>query len=433
MANDGGAMKRSLLEINPQTIEKFESKGLRLGDEVRIKPIWGKSKKFHLKYTEVYFCDDICQQNKKSLILPKLKNENFSVGLYLTRGQDSKDQEQERFLMRSLDQNPFWINGVWCFECFIERGDKIRIGQNLIEFHAREVKKELKPCHEQLEMNLIQSNLSILVEGETGVGKSFLAKQIHEKSQVRGKFVHVNLSSFAPDLIESELFGHKKGSFTGAIKDKVGALREAHGGTLFLDEIDSISLSLQTKLLLFLDSQSFRIVGDTKETHVKTRLIFASGRDLSHLVAKGVFRKDFFFRLATGAHLKLKPLRDRPESVKKFCEHFSIKEKVVLDSRLIEFYQSLPWPGNLRQLKGHLLKKKALSKNNKLFFDHNDDLLINQSSSLSAFSEKIHTLDEVKKAYAQKVFYQSDNNLKLSSEKLKISRKTLRRLLDLAA
>ena len=161
-----------------------------------------------------------------------------------------------------------------------------------------------------MEQNLINSDLKILISGETGTGKSHLARKVHEKSGRLGEFVAINLSSFNPQLIESELFGHKKGSFTGAIHDKTGAFSMAKNGTLFLDEIDSLPLDLQTKLLTFIDNKKFRRVGDTKEESINTRLIFASGRPLEQLVEQGSFRKDLFFRLKSGHSVEMASLRN---------------------------------------------------------------------------------------------------------------------------
>ena len=187
---------------------------------------------------------------------------------------------------------------------------------------------------------LIRSDLNILIQGETGTGKTRLARRIHDESGSSGDFVHINLSSFSPSLIESELFGYQKGSFTGAIKNKVGALASANFGTLFIDEIDSLPFALQTKLLLFLDDQKFSPVGSRQVLSANTRIIFASGRSLIDLVKRGSMREDFYFRIISGHEIRMRPLRDCPELIDRLINHFSIKNNVSLTIKLKEFYKA---------------------------------------------------------------------------------------------
>lgn len=430
-------MNRTLIALNELTKERFVQYGLRLGDRILIKPAWGHKKIYNLKHTEIYFSARKSHElNKKEFILPDPSDEDFKVILKLSSTYDKDFQNQERFYLKSLNSKPFWINGQWCFECFVERGDKIQIGQNYIELIHEPIIKNIKDHsieNIRLDDNIIKSKLNILLEGETGTGKTFLAKKIHEKSESTGKFVHLNLSAYTPELLESELFGHKKGAFTGAVYNKIGALEEANNGTLFLDEIDSLSLNIQTKLLLFLDSGKFRGVGSNKETKINTRFIFASGRDLNNLILKADFRKDFFYRIASGAHYKLKPLREKEFLIKKYCEIYSITHKTSIPQNLIEFYQTLPWPGNIRQLKGHLDKKKMTTKTGKLYFDSFDDSLLAQSSDLNFLNKNFKSMLEMKKAYAKKIFIQSEQNLTLSSKRLGMSKRTLKKVLDLVS
>jgi DNA-binding NtrC family response regulator len=279
-----------------------------------------------------------------------------------------------------------------------------------------------------MDQQLISSQLKILLVGETGTGKSFLARKIHEKSLLKGQFISLNLAAFNSNLIESELFGHKKGSFTGAIADKVGAFQQAQEGTLFLDEIDSLPVDIQTKLLTFLDDNKFRRVGDSMELKIKTRLVFASGSPLEILVDQGKFRKDLYYRLKSGATFHLESLRDAPQRVKQLCENFSIKNEVTLTPRLIDFYQTLAWPGNIRQLLGHLEKKKVLSKSSKLDFDEFDEEMLLQSSNLLNLQDEkeILPLDTIKKNYAKKAYGHFEGNMALTAKRLMTSEKTIK-------
>ena len=166
-----------------------------------------------------------------------------------------------------------------------------------------------------MKQNYLNSSMPILLIGETGTGKTTIAKKIHDESGVGGNFVHLNLSSFSQSLIESEIFGHRKGAFTGAISDKKGAILEANKGTLFLDEIDSIDISLQTKLLTFLDNGEFRAVGGGSNTS-DVRMIYSSGKNIKDLVASGEMRLDFYFRLKNSLCLEVPNLRDNKDYLK---------------------------------------------------------------------------------------------------------------------
>ena len=211
----------------------------------------------------------------------------------------------------------------------------------------------------------------------------------------------------------------------------MGAFVEAEWGTLFLDEIDSLPMELQTKLLLFFDSQKVRPVGSNDEVKVNCRLIFASGRSLSQLVESGKMRKDFYFRINASHKHDLPTLRNSPEILRQFCSRFSLENDVIISTRLQDFYMSLPWLGNIRELKGHLIKKVKLNKGNKLDFDEIDEALIRQSSEISTFtlSQTPLTLEEMKVTYAKKILSIHQKDFDLAARELGVATKTLRRLL----
>lgn len=338
--------------------------------------------------------------------------------------------DKSRYLLRSLGPAPFKLNGAQCFEAFLERGDRVEIGLNNLHFlKSEDQKKELELTHFMIP-EIVRSPLNIVIEGETGTGKTTLAKKIHEESQRSGPFVHLNLSAFSQNLIESELFGHVKGAFTGALNDKRGALLEAHKGTLFLDEIDSIGIDLQTKLLLFLDDQEVRAVGGSTSRKADVRLIFASGRSLKNLVDKSQMRRDFYYRISSGASIEIKSLREQPEKIRMFCLNYEAENFVNIPNELISFYEDLTWPGNLRQLKGHLDKKKIISNGKKFILDKEDYELLEDSLSQSQMStEGVKTLEQIKRDYCLSVYQKMNKNLKKSAKILDISPNTMKVLI----
>ncbi len=339
--------------------------------------------------------------------------------------------DKSRYLVKSCGEFPFKLNGNQCFEAYLERGDVLEIGFNRIHFLKPKSQLQLLESTNLLADEIIKSSLNILLEGQTGTGKTTLAKSIHQQSGRSGAFVPINLSSFAPTLIESELFGHVKGAFTGAIADKKGAILEAHRGTLFLDEIDSLSMELQTKLLLFLDHFELRAVGGSYFQKADVRLIFASGSDLKNQVERGKMRKDFYFRLCSGEVLRLPSLKDDSAKIKSLCLDFEKNHFVVLSDELISFYQECSWPGNIRQLQSHLLRKKIMAGGKKILRDKTDfDLLSDNKIISQSEINYFKSLEEIKMDYCLNVFMKLDKNLKKASKMLDISPNTLKALLD---
>ena len=199
---------------------------------------------------------------------------------------------------------------------------------------------------------------NILLTGETGVGKSFWAEQIHQQSsQSPDHFVHVDCACIPKELVESELFGHSKGAFTGADADTIGQFEYAQNGTIFLDEIDCLSYDVQSKLLRVIEHRNFKVIGTNRTVEMKARVICASNADLPQLVAENKFRADLFYRINT-FHILIPPLRQRTSDIKAFVEKFLAefsdengKEAIQLDDRVLKQFEEYPWPGNLRELR----------------------------------------------------------------------------------
>lgn len=202
------------------------------------------------------------------------------------------------------------------------------------------------------------TDVPVLLTGETGTGKEVFAQAIHQNSRRKNKaFVAVNCSAFSKELLESEMFGHKAGSFTGAMKDKKGLFEEANNGTIFLDEIGEMAFELQAKLLRILETGEYIKIGDTKPTKVDVRIIAATNRDLQHEIAENHFREDLFYRLSV-FQIHLPALREHPEDIeiiaKAFIDSFSTKLSKRLISIAPAYFEALrkhSWKGNVRELR----------------------------------------------------------------------------------
>jgi hypothetical protein len=406
-------------------------KGLRDSDQFSIDVFQESKKSYKLnrfKYTIIGGQNFNFDFIKSEIQLPYFYDDKCEFELVLTNTTRSvKNNSESRYLLRSLSQVPFRLNGAWSFEAFIERGDVVDIGFNRIYFNKPQVISEDELLC-QVPVEIIESNLSVIIEGETGTGKTTLAKKIHDASGVAGDFVHLNLSSFAPGLIESELFGHVKGAFTGAFTNKKGAFVQANRGTLFLDEIDSLPKEVQTKLLLFLESFEVRPVGGETTQKVNVRLIFASGRNLKILVNEQMIRSDFYYRLMSGYFLKLKNLVEDSGAIRKFCNKFAQDEMVVFSDDLISYYEKINWPGNIRQLKSHLIKKKVFSQGKKLVYNKFDEELGVNNVAVNN-SCNLYPLEQMKYEYCLNAYFKMGNKIKQTAEVLKISQNTLRVIL----
>ena len=206
-----------------------------------------------------------------------------------------------------------------------------------------------------------RSNASVLLLGETGTGKELIAKAIHELSNRRERpFIRVNCGALSESLLESELFGHVRGAFTGAIDNRTGRFEAAHKGTIFLDEINSTTLHLQVKLLRVLQEREFERVGDTRTLKADTRVISASNRDLLELAEEGSFREDLYYRLNV-VPIYLPPLRERPEDIPLLVTHFlnyynELNDRYVahIEPAAMEMLQNYRWPGNVRELQNYI-------------------------------------------------------------------------------
>ncbi len=222
-----------------------------------------------------------------------------------------------------------------------------------------------------------QTDATLLVTGETGTGKSFLSGTIHFNSHRRRKpFIKVNCANIPETLLESELFGHEKGSFTGATKQRIGRFEQADGGTLFLDEIGEMSLALQAKMLRFLEEKCFERVGGNSTIHTDARVIAATNRDLEKLTETGQFREDLYYRINV-LSVNLPPLRERRQCIEPLAHAILRKVSRNLKKRvegfspaIVEWFKSYDWPGNIRQLSNTIERAVILTEDRIIQEEH---------------------------------------------------------------
>ncbi|MFA8449118.1 MAG: sigma-54-dependent transcriptional regulator [Bacteroidales bacterium] len=278
-----------------------------------------------------------------------------------------------------------------------------------------------------------ETNISISIQGETGTGKELVAKAIHRNSNRQNRsFVAINLSATPSSLMESELFGHEKGAFTGADKRRIGKLEEANKGTLFLDEITEIPPNIQVKLLRVLQEKEFHRIGSNKIIKTNFRLIIASNKNLIEEVKNGNFRKDLYYRLL-GLPIFLPPLRDRRNDIsllaKYFCSEFckeNQKPIKTLSHQALEKLSSYKFPGNIRELKAIVDLSVVLSDNN--IIDSKDISFTETPDFLEKHEEEM-PLASYQKKIIRYYLDKYNQNVLLVSKKLQIGKSTLYRML----
>lgn len=282
------------------------------------------------------------------------------------------------------------------------------------------------------------SKATVLVEGETGTGKELIAQAIHQNSdRSRKAFVAVNCAALPSNLLESELFGHEKGAFTGAVEKRVGRFEASDNGTLFLDEIGEIDASTQVKLLRFLESKTFERVGSIKPIEVDVRLVCATNQNLKELVESGDFREDLYYRLNV-VSIFLPPLRERKEDIPLLLSHFLnhyAKDNGVpipeLDPSAIRILQDYKWPGNIRELRNFAENTVVLHRGGTIT-EYDLDNRFREGAPVSVQSEGVQSnlsVEENEKHLLRKALLQAKGNRTKAAELMGISRRTLHRKL----
>ena len=304
------------------------------------------------------------------------------------------------------------------------------------KFHNMVTRSKAMKSLFQLADKTAQYKTTVLILGDSGTGKELIARGIHYSSDRAQKpLVPVNCGGIPETLLESELFGHKKGAFTGADRNKKGLFQEADGGTIFLDEIGELPISLQVKLLRVLQENEVRPIGDSKSTNIDVRVVAATAKDLEEEVGQGTFRQDLYYRLNVMT-IKLPPLNDRTEDIPLLCNRFITQFNKSLDknvsglapeamSHMLEY----AWPGNVRELENSIERAMVVAEDSLLLPEHFPAEIINNNGSASSdlfdgFSLK-HAQKYLKKKFITRALEETGGNRTRAAKLLEISHPSL--------
>ena len=297
--------------------------------------------------------------------------------------------------------------------------------------------------------SMSENDSTVLISGESGTGKELIAKAIHNKSsRTKEKFISINCSALPETLLESELFGHKKGSFTDAYSDKKGLFEEADNGTLFLDEIGDMSLQMQVKLLRAIQEKKIKPIGSNEEISINSRIISATNKNLKDSIEDGTFRSDLYYRLNV-IPIVLPPLRERKEDILLLLNHFIemynkkfSKEIKGVEKSALLFFENYSWPGNIRELSNFIERAMTLEKSNYITISSVpvDDTFskVNDSNTVHAFDKLLANekfdfneyIDSISKEILLKALSLKEFNLKKTADMLMLSYRSLRYLID---
>jgi DNA-binding NtrC family response regulator len=363
-----------------------------------------------------------------------------------------------RFALRDLDsRNGTFYEGSRIREASVGVGATLKLGRSFLRIAPLPQPVDVPPSQarrfgelvgESLTMREVfavlelaaQSDVTVLLEGETGVGKELAARGVHEASaRRRGPFVALDCSALPPTLVESELFGHVRGAFTGASRGREGAFARADGGTLFLDELDSVPEAVQARLLRAVEERSVRPVGSDRDRDVDVRLVAASRRDLSALVADGTFRADLFYRLSV-IRVRIPPLRERREDiapiVAELLRRRGMSAPGAVEGRNLELLFAHDWPGNVRELRNAVDRALALSPGAACFAElrvrlddpraPEDGLSVR--ADLPFHEAKQEVVDAFERRYLADLLARHGGNLSAAARDAGLDRKHLRRL-----
>jgi transcriptional regulator with PAS, ATPase and Fis domain len=290
------------------------------------------------------------------------------------------------------------------------------------------------------------SDVNVLITGESGTGKELLARALHVNSRRKqGPFVPVNCVALSENLLESELFGHEKGAFTGAAQRKRGYFEAAAGGTIFLDEIGDLSMPLQAKLLRTLQERTIQRVGSTELIEVDVRIVSATNKNLQDLVAQGAFREDLFYRLNV-LSLEMPPLRQRKDDLPRLARHFLEKYAAqqsrpapALDPEAEETIMAYNWPGNIRELENVIQRAVALCQGQSISREHLPGQLSSavhngartvSFTGVSSFKEaKAQVIDEFEKNFLCEALKQHQGNVTRAADAVGLGRTVMQRML----
>ncbi|OGQ05493.1 MAG: hypothetical protein A3F82_01500 [Deltaproteobacteria bacterium RIFCSPLOWO2_12_FULL_44_12] len=379
------------------------------------------------------------------------------------------EYSSDSFLLRDLGStNGTYLNGSKVKEAYLAPGDTIKIGNTMLEFVAFDEKISIEPSTKEIfgqmagksrKMRQIfailekisPSHATVIIEGETGTGKDLVARAIHEHSTRKSHpFMVFDCSGVAPNLIESELFGHEKGSFTGAIRSRAGAFEAAKGGTVFLDEIGELTLDLQPKLLRALESREIRRVGANTPTRIDVRVVSATNRNLKKEIEAGRFREDLYYRMSV-VKISLPPLRDRAEDIpliiqklltdSKFNKTATGLKVTRVEDDALKLLMRYPWPGNVRELANVIERACSFVEGSTIARSHLDFIFAEMgegeertdrmkvNADLPFKEAKQQIVEVFEKEYLEDLLKRHNHNLSKAAREAKVDRKHIRNLL----
>jgi len=274
------------------------------------------------------------------------------------------------------------------------------------------------------------STMPVLISGESGTGKELVARALHQLSGRPGQFVPVNCAALPENLLESELFGHERGAFTGADREKPGLLEAAHRGTLFLDEVTELPAALQPKLLRALEEGEVRRLGSTTPRRFDVRFVTATNRDIEEQVAGGRFRQDLYWRLHV-LHVHVPPLRERTADIPLLAEHFMAGRQLTAEA--MATLAAYPWPGNVRELRNALERAATLAQTPEIRATDLPPRIRSAGADVARVAEASRqklSLKDVERAYILEVLRETGGNKSRTAEILGLDRKTLYRKLE---
>ncbi|WP_461614019.1 sigma-54-dependent transcriptional regulator [Clostridium sp. Marseille-QA1073] len=392
----------------------------------------------------VVICDIVMPGIGGIDVLNKIKNEYIDIQVIMLTGEASISGAVEAmtfgaytYLVKPLNIEEFLLNVERALN-FYNLNTENRILKNRIEAMEKKVQLlgnsiEIKEIKRNI--NIVAStNSTVLITGESGTGKEIVANLLHQNSSCSdGTLVKVNCAALSESILESELFGHERGAFTGAISTKFGRFEMANGGTLFLDEIGEISLKLQSKLLRVLQEKEFERVGGTKIIKANFRLISATNKNLSEEVAKGNFREDLFYRINV-VPIHMPPLKDRLEDIpillnyflQYFCSEMR-KPFMAFSDKALKILMEYSWPGNVRELR-NLVERLVVFSSSTIIHTHDLPKEIKNEEITKIKDDKMPFLEAKKifeKNYITQALKRNNWNISATAKQINIARKNL--------
>ncbi|HEU0253304.1 MAG TPA: sigma 54-interacting transcriptional regulator, partial [Pyrinomonadaceae bacterium] len=398
-------------------------------------------------------------QMKSVLVVPLKQGERTAGALYLENNTLPRafDREDQQLVETAAQFAVFYLQHARLLPAMLSRHNRVFLDANKA---SREIVGEHPKILEVLDLvsRIAESPATVLIQGESGTGKELVARALHYQSaRCNRSFVAINCAAIPDNLLESELFGHERGAFTGASERYVGRIEQGSGGTIFLDEINELAYPLQAKMLRFLQSNELDRLGGKETVHVDVRVIAATSKDLRAMIAAGQFQEALYYRLNV-IPITIPPLRERPQDVASLIDHFLEKysavygRKVVVEHEVYEWLRQCPFPGNVRELENLIhrlvalttdevirigdLPKDVLGTRSQRVSLEKDPLYLLLNTPVSDLDDLRHRRKELRRALNdqeqqlfERVIAEADGNLTRAAARLGMHRITLHKML----